>query len=109
MKNKAISWTVLIYALFLIALGYLGYHKSGSLMSLYSSLGFGFLLILCSLALFTHNKLGAYMAVILTLVLTAIFAYRYTVAQKPMPAVMAVVSAAVLLYLLAQFAKWKKA
>jgi uncharacterized membrane protein (UPF0136 family) len=108
MIGKAVSWTVLIYAALLMMLGYLGYHRTGSMISLYMGMGFGFLLVLCSLAMFAKNKLGAYLAVILTLCLTVIFAIRYTIVQKPVPAIMAVISGGMLLFLLAQVAKWKK-
>ncbi len=107
MIRKAVSWTVLVYALLLIVLGYLGYHKTESKISLYSGGGLGLLLIICSIAMFTKNKLGAYIAVIITTLLTAIFAYRYTLVQKPIPAAMAVISGGMLLFLLAQLRKWK--
>lgn len=108
MIGKAVSWTVLIYALLLISLGSIGYFKTGSLASIYAGGGFGFLLVLCSLAMFTKNKLGAYIAVVLTAFLTGMFAYRYTLVQKPIPAVMAVLSGGMLLFLLSQISKWKK-
>lgn len=90
-----------------MCLGYLGYQKTESLASLYSGVGFGVLLVLCSLAMFAKNKLGAYIAVILTVFLTAIFAYRYTLVQKPIPAIMAVISGGMLLFLLAQLSRWR--
>lgn len=86
----------------------MGYHFGGSKASLMMGGGFGVLLILCSLAMFAKNKLGAYIAAILTLFLTGTFAYRYTITEKPVPAILAVLSGGMLLFLLAQIAKWKK-
>lgn len=90
-----------------MAIGLLGYIRTGSQVSLMSGLGFGFLLIVCSLAMFAKNKLGLYVALILTLFLTATFAYRYTVTDKTIPAILAVVSGFMLLFLFVQSTKWK--
>lgn len=108
MLTKAISWTVLAYGIVLICLGYIGYMHTGSKISLYSGSGFGILLILCSLAMFAKNKLGAYIAIILTLFLTGIFAYRYTITERAIPAIFAVISGGMLLFLIAQIANWNR-
>ena len=89
-------------------MGLFGYIQTGSQISLMSGLGIGALMVLCGLAMFVKNKLGVYIAIILTLSLTAMFAYRYTVTEKPLPALFAVISGGMLLFLLAQAAKWKK-
>jgi uncharacterized membrane protein (UPF0136 family) len=108
MIHKLVAWTVLIYGVLLMGFGYLGYAHSGSLVSLYMGLGSGILLILCALAIFARNGLGVYLSIILSLFLTAIFTYRYTVTQKTNPALLAVISGAMLLFLLATASKLKK-
>lgn len=107
MFKKAITWSVLIYGLLLMSLGYLGYTYSGSQISLMAGLGLGFLMVLSSIAMFKQNKLGVYVAIFLTFVITALFAYRYTVSEKTVPAILAVISGGMLLFLLVQAAKWK--
>jgi uncharacterized membrane protein (UPF0136 family) len=107
MPTKPTSWTVLVYGIFLVILGYLGYN-AGSLASLIGGSGFGGLMICSAFLMFYHKKIGVYSALILTLALTATFAYRYTLYGKPIPAIMAVLSGGMLLFLLAQTAKWKQ-
>lgn len=98
---------MLIYGVILIALGYMGYQQ-GSQISLYSGVGFGSLLLISAWLMFSHYKVGSYMALIITILLTAIFAIRYSTTGKGLPAVLAVISGAMLLFLLAKTAKWKK-
>lgn len=108
MIKKTTSWTVCIYGILLIGLGLLAYQKSESRISLYMGLAFGFLLILCALLMFAKNRFGGYAAVLITLLLTGTFAYRYTVVQKPVPAILAVLSGGVLLFLLFHMVRRKK-
>ena len=77
-------------------------------MSLVIGSIFGSLLIISSLLIHYKKAIGSYLALILTTILTATFAYRYTITGKTFPAVLAVFSAAMLLFLLARYAKWKK-
>lgn len=107
MLKKSTTWCVLIYGLILIALGYLGYVQ-GSPISLYAGAGFGILLVIASLMMFAGKKFGFYSALILTLALTAVFATRYSLSGKELPAILAVLSGAMLLFLLAQSAHWKR-
>lgn len=108
MLKKSTSWSVLIYGLLLIGLGYWGYHLKGSMISLYLGLGFGAVLLLSSLLMFLEVKFGAYVAVIVTMILTVTFGVRYSLTHKGVPAIMAVLSGGMLLFLLAKTAKWKK-
>ena len=108
MLKKSTSWSVLIYGLLLIGLGYFGYSEAGSKISFYMGGGIGGLLMLSSLLMFARYKIGAYGAVILTLILTATFGIRYSLTHKGLPAVLAVLSGGMLLFLLAKTAKWKK-
>lgn len=108
MLKKSTCWSVLIYGLLLIGLGYWGYHQAGSIISLYLGSGLGGLLVLSSLLMFGGYRFGAYAALILTLLLTATFGIRYSMTHKEVPAMLAVLSGAMLLFLLAQSAKWKK-
>jgi uncharacterized membrane protein (UPF0136 family) len=107
MLKKSTSWTVLLYALLLMGLAYWGYTQ-GSLVSLYSGMAFGFLLLLCSLLMFAEVRWSAYIALSLTVLLTALFAIRYSMTGKDLPAILAVVSGGMLLYLLAQTTHWRR-
>lgn len=108
MIKKSTSWTVLIYGILIAALGYLGYSKGGSAVSLYAGFGFGALLALSSILMFFKIRFGSYAALALTLALTATFAIRYSTTSKGMPAILAVLSAGVLLFLLARAVEWKR-
>ena len=108
MLKKSTCWSVLIYGLFIILLGYWGHHKAGSNISFYMGLAFGGLLLLSAFLMFAQQKFGGYAAVILTLVLTATFGIRYSMTGKEVPAMMAVLSGGMLLFLLAKTAKWNK-
>ncbi|MBX7065811.1 MAG: TMEM14 family protein [Parachlamydiales bacterium] len=108
MIKKTTSWTVLIYGLLIVSLGYLGYAKGGSSVSLYMGVGFGSLLILSALLMFFHIRFGAYAALFLTLALTATFGIRYSITQKQVPAILAVLSGGMLLFLLTRVVRWRK-
>jgi uncharacterized membrane protein (UPF0136 family) len=108
MLKKSTCWSVLIYGILLIGLGYWGYHQAESKISLYMGTGFGALLVVSSLLMFVENIVGSYSAIILTFVLTATFGIRYSMTHKNVPAILAVLSGGMLLFLLAKTAKWKK-
>jgi len=108
MFKKTTCWIVLIYGVLLIGLGYLGYQNAGSRVSLVLGSGFGILIVLSAFLLFAHKKFGIYAALILTAVLTATFGIRYSMTSRIIPALLAVLSGAMLLFLLAQSAKWRK-
>ena len=91
--DRTSFWTTIIFAVCLIAFGYVGYHKTGSAMSLYSSLTFGILLLGAS---FFSQKV----VIILTALLSAMFVYRTIVTHKPVPIILAIVSGAMFCFLL---------
>lgn len=108
MLKKSTTWSVLIYGLLLIGLGYYGYYMTGSTMSFYSGSGFGVVLVLSSFLMFASIRWGSYIALTVTVILTALFSIRYSMTGKGLPATLAVLSAAMLLFLLAQTTKWKR-
>ena len=108
MIKKSTCWATLIYGSVLIGLGYYGYHDAGSKISLYTGSGFGLLMILSSLLMFWNLKPGLYTALLLTVLLTGTFAVRYSHTHKGIPALLSVMSAGMLIFLLVQTAKWKR-
>ena len=108
MVKKSTQIAVLTYGILLVALGILGYVKAGSAMSLYAGSGSGVLLVLCALLLHYQIRFASYATVALTLLLTGMFAYRYTATSKTLPALLAVLSGGMLLYLLAALTKWRR-
>lgn len=108
MLKKSTAWSVLVYGALLFVLGIYGYWQAGSALSLYAGSGFGVLLILSSLGIFKGFRWSARAALILTLLLTALFAVRYSTTGKAMPAILSVISGGMLLFLLAQAGTWKK-
>lgn len=108
MTNKSTTWTVLIYGLLILGFGLLGYYKGGSAISLYTGGSFGLLLILSSVLMFCKIQSASYAALVLTLGLTFTFAIRYSMTHKGIPAILAVISGCMLLFLLARVVPWKK-
>lgn len=101
---KKIVWPVLSYSVVLIGLGYLGYKEAASKVSLYAGVGSGMALLFSSLLLCCKDrllqKIGAYLSLAITGMLTAVFAVRYSNTGKEFPAIFAVISGVMLLYLL---------
>ncbi len=108
MIKQSTAWTVLIYGLVIMGLGYLGYYQSHSKASLGAGLGSGAFLILSSLILFKKNRAGLWLSLGTTVLLSAIFCYRYAVTQGTLPGILALISGAMLIYLLTQSGRWKK-
>jgi uncharacterized membrane protein (UPF0136 family) len=106
--KKGTSWAVLLYGFLIAGLGYMGYAKAGSQISLYIGSGFGGLLVLSSILMFYHIQWGAYAALLLTFTLTATFAIRYSMTGKELPALLAVLSGGMLLFLIARTFHWKR-
>lgn len=106
--HKSTAWVTLIYGLFLIILGYVGYAQANSLTSFRMGSICGILIIVTAIAMFKEKIWGLYGALIFTFLLTAGFAFRYSHVGKPVPAVMTVMSGAVLLFLLTKLGKWRK-
>lgn len=107
MMTRTTAWFILIYGVIIATLGYIGYRDAASLASLWAGGGFGGLLVISSLVMFTGRKIGAYISLGATAVLTAVFTYRYVVTGKGLPATLAILSAAMLLFLLVRFGNWK--
>lgn len=105
-KSKT-NWSVLIYGILIFALGLFGYYKGGSSASLYSGVGFGSLIILSAAFMFLKKRFAFYAALFLTAALTVTFVIRYSATGKQMPALLALLSGAMLLFLLTRATKWK--
>ncbi len=101
-------WITLVFALCLIGFGSLGYYKTGSLMSLYSALTFGILLLVSCYGMFRKKKWGLLMAEILTALLTAVFFRRMMITGKAVPAILACASLAMFCFLVIQNWRAKK-
>ena len=108
MPKKTTTWSVLIYGLIITGLGYMGYSQAGSLMSLYVGRAFGGLLVLSAVLMYFKFRLGSYAALLLTLALTGTFAIRYSTSGKGLPAILAVLSGGMLLFLIARTVHWKR-
>ena len=108
MIKKSTSWTIFIYGAIIIGLGYLGYHQSQSKASLISGGISGTFLLISSLLMFSQKKIGSYMSLIVTALLTGVFSYRYALTKATIPAILAVISAGVLIFLFTQLGRWKK-
>jgi uncharacterized membrane protein (UPF0136 family) len=106
-KSKT-CWSVLIFGALIFILGLLGYIKGGSAASLYSGGSFGILLILAAIFMFRKKRNAFYAALFLTAALTLTFLIRYFVTAKQMPAILALLSGAMFLFLLTRAAHWKR-
>jgi uncharacterized membrane protein (UPF0136 family) len=58
--------------------------------------------------MFAGKRWSAYTALGITIALTGLFAYRYSLTGKAIPAILAVISGGMLLFLLAQSTSWKE-
>lgn len=105
MLKKPTGWPVLVYGVLLIVLGFLGYQKTGSAISLYMGVGMGVGVLIGSIGILSAKSWGGYLSLILTLLLTITFAFRYTATGKVFPAILSVISGGMLLYLLGSYAK----
>ncbi len=106
-NNRSTAWAILVYGALLIVLGILGYQTGHSKVSLIMGSSFGLLLLASGAAVFAHKKFGVYSALGCTALLTVTFSYRYLVSEKAIPAFLAVLSGAMLLFLLARTAKFR--
>ncbi len=108
MLNAIVKWSVFFYGILLIILGIVGYKVAGSIPSIVIGSGFGFLLMICSLLMFLKKRAGLICSTAITLLLTAFFAYRYSTTRGLMPALLAVLGGAMLVFLLLHCARWKR-
>lgn len=90
-----------IYGILLLIGGIMGHIKANSLPSLIMGTTFAVLIIACAIAMIKESVLGYTCAIVLSVLLTAFFTYRFFLSFKFMPAgLMAIVSIAVALTLL---------
>lgn len=108
MIKKSTCVVVLVYGVLLLALGGYGYCRSGSAISLIMGSGFGVLLMVSSAFMFAKKTWAGAAATALTFIVTATFAVRYAITSKTNPALLAVLSGGVLLFLLARIANRKR-
>ena len=106
--QKSTSWAVVIYAFLLILSAYWAYENAGSMVSLYSGASFGILLLIAAILMFCGIKFGSYAALFLTFMLTTTFTVRYIITHKGFPAVFSLISAAILVLLIAKTIDWKR-
>lgn len=98
MKLKATA--TLVYSLFVILGGLMGYIKAHSLPSLVMGSIFGLLLLVCAIALFRDSVLGHFSAIALGFILLIFFCYRFFQTYSFMPAGLMVVLSVGLLVVL---------
>lgn len=97
---KLAGWITVIYALLVIGGGIMGYVKAGSTTSVVMGSIFGLLLLLSAFGIIAKMTPAAYLAILLTLILDAIFTYRWLITFKFMPAgLMSIISFVVLIIL----------
>lgn len=88
------------YALLIALSGCYGYFKGGSWVSLAMGLGFGLLLFGSALLLVWKKRWGLYGALCATFILSTTFAIRYIATGRMLPALLALLSALLFLYLI---------
>jgi uncharacterized membrane protein (UPF0136 family) len=96
---KRIGYLTTLFAFVLLFGGLIGYLFAQSTPSLVASSIFAFFFLLASLALFKDQPWGLKLALILSLILTAFFAWRSFRNPSLIPISMALLSAALSLYL----------
>ncbi len=82
MFPQIVNGFVLVNGAIVALFGFLGYHNTGSLPSLYAGVGSGALLMVGALGLFAKKRFGKFLSLAMTGMLIALFVYRYTVAGK---------------------------
>lgn len=95
---KIAGWITLLYGVLVLVGGIMGHVKSASTASLVMGSVFGLLLIITSFGMFRDQLFPTYMGLLLTLLLTAFFIYRYLITFTFFPAgFMSVISLGVLI------------
>lgn len=92
---KVQAYTTAFFALLILAGGLIGYFVAGSIPSLVMSSVSAFLLLIASIALLRSLSWGFFLAMALSLLLTAFFTYRFIGNPSPMPALLALISVGV--------------
>jgi uncharacterized membrane protein (UPF0136 family) len=94
---------VCLYGLLLLIGGMIGYLKAGSMASLIMGGAFALLTIASALAIGKNYKLGYYSALILSVILTLFFTFRFVKSENFMPSgLMAALSLIVIMVLLSK-------
>lgn len=83
---KLSGWTLLIYAILILAGGIVGYVKAQSSASLIMGTLFAAVIALCSYMTFAKSRAGAFLALAASGVLAAFFGFRFYSSLKFMPA-----------------------
>jgi uncharacterized membrane protein (UPF0136 family) len=107
MIDTVTKWAVFIYAMFLIILGVVRYFLEDSTHSLIMGSGIGVLLLICAIMMYKGKRIGLILATGITLLLASFFAVRYSMTQALFPALISVLSGAMLIFLLLHLARWK--
>lgn len=106
---KKITIAINSYASLILIGGLIGFFKAASLPSLIMSSLFAFLLILSTIVMGRHFKMGFYTAFTCTVVLSLFFAYRLIAVQKFMPSgLMLILSLAMVNFLYFQVKETRK-
>lgn len=108
MVKKIVGWAVLAYGILLAVLGYVG-GGAGSKISFYVGIGSGAVMVLAALLIFLQTKAGTLLSLVMTMLLSIVFAARYLISGKMITAVLAILSASFFLYFLVHTVRWRKA
>ncbi len=98
MYHKSTAIITFLYGTVLMTYGLLGYYWKHSIPSLIAGLVLGVLLLGSADLLRRRNKWGMYGAFAVAAIATILLTYRFLVGWKLIPAALACLSAAVLLY-----------
>ncbi len=83
---RSTFYTVLIYGVLVLIGGVMGYLQAGSTVSLIAGGSSGVLIIITSLIMLKNRRAGYYSSLCLSVLLTIVFAFRFSDTQKFMPA-----------------------
>lgn len=84
---SAIAVLYVIYAIVLIVGGFIGYRKTKSTMSLGAGSIAGVIACAAAFLLFRFPVVGLWLGTLVAIVLTIVFARRYQLTRKAMPAI----------------------
>lgn len=98
MKWQAL--VILIYALFILAGGMMGYMKAHSHMSLIMGSTAGIILVISSIGIYNTSTWGLVTAFTVTTLLTFFFGYRYYITQAIFPSGVTTILSAITLLVL---------
>ncbi len=102
------KWSVTIYAIFLIVAGVVRYLMEDSTHALIMGAATGILFLVCAGLMFAGKRIGLILATLLMVLMTGLFTSRYWITKANFPALISVLSGAMLVFLLLNLARWKK-